>query len=312
MMGDTTYPVMRATSHGQQGSALLVVLLMLGMIAALAAVVVRAVSGAALEMSVSQLSARKEWDVRTGIELGVAAVRQLGPTVRIAEASVNLPDRRIQVRITNERARIDLNAASQAVLSALLKANDASDADALAQQAIEWRGGSPGHKSTGLDGDSFSSFGSSSGFELRPDTELRKAPAQGVGTRFFYHPAQLESVLGFSGSLVARLLPLISVANGTNQVDPSIAPRPVLMALPGTTAATVDAFLEARERDSDPELAIKLLGLSETLVSSKAAVGWRLQISSAGAAGNHRAEAIVALLEGDGQPYRVLYVSDED
>jgi type II secretory pathway component PulK len=312
MMRTSTYASKTATHDGQQGSALLVVLLMLGTIAALAAVVARSVSGAALEMSVSQLSARKEWDVRTGIELGVAAVRQLGPAVRIAEASVSLPDRRIHVRITNERARIDLNAASQTVLSALLKANDASDPEVLAQQAIEWRGGSPTQRSTGSGSELFSSFGSVGGLDLRPDTELRKAPTQGVGTRFFYHPAQLASVPGFSAPLVARLLPLISVANGATQVDPFIAPRSVLMALPGTTAATVDAFIEARERESDPELAIKLLGLAETLVTSKAAVGWRLQITSTGAAGNHRAEAIVAVLEGDGQPYRVLYVSDED
>lgn len=294
----------------QRGSALLVVLMMLGTIGALAAIAARSVSSAAVEMAAFQRNARNAWDLRTGIELGVAAIQRLGERVRSAEASLSLADRRIQVRITNERARIDLNAASQAAFSALLKASGVLDSENLAHSLVEWRGGSTARPAAGARGGQSGMFAAADSFELRPDTEFRKAPAQGVAARFFLHPFQLRSVPGFSASLVDRLLPLITVANGTGQVDPFVATRAVLMALPGTSPATVDAFVEARETSSAGELAIKLLGVAPSLMNSRAAPGWRLEISSTGGGRTYRCEAVVALLEGDSQPYRVLYVRD--
>jgi general secretion pathway protein K len=299
--------------HAQSGSALLVVLLMLGTIAALATVVSRSVSGALLEMTAARLSSQDQWDLRTGIELGVATIHRLGQAMRSAEASVSLPDRRIHVRIINERARIDLNAASSAVLSALLQANGIAerDAAALAQNVLEWRGGSAARQPT-LTGDDrqFPTFTGVGVAELRPDTELRTAPRQMAGTRFFFHPVQLASVPGFSGRLVSRLLPLVTVANGTNRVDPFIASRRVVMALPGVSPATADAFLHDREANSGQELAVKMLGVADALVTSSAAAGWRIEITSTRQARTYRSEAVVAVLDGDSQAYRVLYVLD--
>src|SRR5215475_13869781 len=90
----------------RSGSALLVVLIMLGVVALLAAAVARSVSGAALELSVAHVSSETESDLRAGIELGVAAIFQLGKDMRSADTAVDLADRRIAVRVTNERARI--------------------------------------------------------------------------------------------------------------------------------------------------------------------------------------------------------------
>src|SRR5262249_30272012 len=111
----------RSSHRGRDGSALLVVLVMLGVIAILAAAVARSVSGAALELSASRASAESDSDLRAGIELGVAAILKLGNDMRSAEASANLRGRRIAVRVTNERARIDLNRAKLDLLSGLLK-----------------------------------------------------------------------------------------------------------------------------------------------------------------------------------------------
>ena len=305
----------RSRCRAQQGSALLVVLLMLGMIAALAAVVSRSVSGAAIELSTSQLTARLEWDLRAGIELGVATIKTLGERMRTADASVALADRRVYVRVTNERARIDLNTASPAVLSTLLIASGVieSDAAALAQTIVEWRGGSPSQQGAAATEDSrrYSGFARMAGAELRPNAELRKSAQSTIGTRFLFHPMQLASVPGFSKAIVAKLLPSVTVANGSGQVDPYIASRGVLVSLPGTSVATVDAFLSARDGISGNELALKLLGVDEKLVTSSAAAGWRIEITSEGQGRRtYRAEAVVAVVEGDTAPYRVLYVLD--
>jgi general secretion pathway protein K len=299
--------------RAQRGSALLVVLLMLGTIAALAAVAARSVSGAAIEMGAAQMMARHESDLRTGIELGVVAILKLGEGMRSAEASVNLPGRRVHARVTNERARIDLNTASPAVLAALLKSNGVIDSDAvaLANNVAEWRGGSASQVlGTPADHDQAAAgFARSSAIELPPNSELRKAPKQTVGTRFFLHPMQLASVPGFSKALVTRILPLLTVANGTNQLDPFIAARGVLLALPGVSPTTVDAFLGARQGNTGQELAVKLLGVADTLVNSSAAASWRIEITSVEQAGRtYRGEAVVAVLDGDSELYRVLYV----
>ena len=299
--------------RAQEGSALLVVLLMLGTIAALAAVVSRSVSGALLEMTAARLTSQDQWDLRTGIELGVATIHKLGQGMRSAEASVSLPDRRIRVRMTNERARIDLNAASSAVMSALLQASGVPEreAAALAQNVLEWRGGSASRQPTPTGDDrQFQTFTGVGVTDLRPDSELRTAPRQMAGTRFFFHPVQLTSVPGFSGRLVSGLLPLVTVANGTNRVDPFIASRGVVMALPGVSPATADAFLHDREGNSGHELAIKMLGVAEAMVTSSAAAGWRIEITSTRQARTYRSEAVVAVLDGDSQPYRVVYVLD--
>jgi general secretion pathway protein K len=286
---------------------------MLGTIAALAVVVSRSVSGAALEVSASQLTARRESDLSAGVELGALAVLRTGKAMRSAEASVALPGRRIHVRVTNERARIDLNTATPALLSSLLKANGVIDADAVAmsQSVVEWRGGSASQQLAALKGDEgqFTGFARPAGIDPHPDAEFRKAPERMVGTRFFFHPMQLASVPGFSKSLVTKLLPLVTVANGAGQLDPYIASPGVLLALPGVSPATVDAFLNARDGNSGRELALKLLGVADALVTSTASPGWRIEITSVGHEGRiRRGEAVIAVLDGDSEPYRVLYV----
>src|SRR6516165_1373785 len=127
----------------RSGSALLVVLIMLGVIGLLAAAVARSVSGTALELSVAHRTSESESDLRAGIELGVAAILKLGDEMRSADTAVDLADRRITVRVTNERARIDLNKANAEVLAGLFKAVgvDNDEAASLAANVVNWRGG---------------------------------------------------------------------------------------------------------------------------------------------------------------------------
>ena len=121
---------------------------MLGTIAVLAIVVARSVSSAALEMSTVRSTAMLEADLHAGIKIGVAAILELGNTMRSGDAAADLANRSISVHITNERARIDLNQAPTSVLSALFAAHGASekDAESLATAIGDWRGGSASQK----------------------------------------------------------------------------------------------------------------------------------------------------------------------
>jgi general secretion pathway protein K len=312
MIRGFTRRIFETTADGQRGSALLVVLVMLGLIAALASVIARSVSGAALTLGAARGAWQSEADLRAGIELGAATILKFGEDLRSAEASVDLTGRRIAVRVTNERARIDLNAASGPVLAQLLESNGVldSEAAALAASVIEWRRGSSAQPLIPPLQEDHSSPSFSGSGTISP--EPGAGPEQGKEIRHFFHPWQLASVPGFSAPLVNAILPLVTVANASDQIDPYIAADRVLKALPGASPGSVDAFLEARDGNTGREAAILLLGVPKTLLTAEPAPGWRIEVSTHLHDGRiRRSEAVIAILSGDSEPYRVLYVLDD-
>jgi type II secretory pathway component PulK len=303
-------------SQSCSGSALLVVLLMLGLLAVLAIVVSRSLSVAALEMRAARDSSQAEIDVRAGIDLGVAAVLKLGDDVRSADAEVVLPDRQIIVVATNERARIDINQADAEILTGLLKAArvDDNEAAALATNVLRWRGSVKSEpQESNEDGGDFrgpphlGSFNTTTGFQPQA------TPKQKATIRFFLHPMQLASVPGFTNALIKAVFPLVTVASGSMQIDPFIASSGVLNALPESTPGKVEAFIEARDGNTSPDTAILLLGVDKHLFTDEPAVGWRLQITSTPRVGRpHRGEAVVAISKDGSEPYQVLYITDDE
>jgi type II secretory pathway component PulK len=312
-------------SNSRSGSALLVVLIFLGAVAILAAVVARSVSSAALELSSARSDAQIESDLRAGIELGVAAILNLEDGMRRANAAADLSNRRLTVLVTNERARIDINRAKVDVLTALLKSIDLDQTEAasLAANVVAWRGGDRkepsgpmqtdqhfGAPSQSLASNSTLGLGSTS-----PSGLAGKQPSTQTATiRFFSHPFQLVMVPGFSLEIVRRLFPLVTVANGANTINPFIAARGVLSALPGVSSSDVDAFVGARDTNVSRETAMLMLGAEKEMLSEGRAGGWRLQITSKPRVGPTRhSEVVIAGVDGSSsdEPYRVLYVIDD-
>jgi general secretion pathway protein K len=311
-----SYKTVRTSDHAikrdRSGSALLVVLVMLGAIAVVALIMARSVSNAAIEMSTLQARALSEADLSAGIEIGVAAILQLGDTMRSADAAAELLHRRITVHITNERARIDLNQAPTPILTALFAAHGANDndAEALAAAISDWRGGSASQKlappqqaqvfGTQLPG--LTTFDS--------DEDSKAAPNQSIGIRYFFHPMQLISIPGFSMALVRSIIPLVTVASGSSKIDPYIAPRGVLEVLPGVTPGQVQGFVDSRDDDSSRDMALLLLGADKASITDTAAPGWRLEITSSSGSGMLRREVIIVVTKGENPPFRVIYAGD--
>jgi len=298
--------------RGSRGSALLVVLVMLGIIAILVTVASRSISGAAREMSVARSVSTSQADLYAGVELGVAAIQKLGENMRVAEASAELAGRRISVRITNERGRIDLNVAPKSMLSALFVALgvDKNESDSLAKEIDEWRGGSASQKlSAGTQENSTQrSLPGLNTFSM--STERQNAPTQRIGTRFFIHPVQLASVPGFTKQLVKSVLPFVTVGNGLPKIDPYIAPKQVLEALPGATAGQAQAFLSVRDdNNTSRDTALTMLGVAKESLTDTPAPGWRLEITSSPRVGRaRRQEVVVAVAKNSERPFHVLYV----
>jgi len=300
------------TRNRTKGSALLVVLLMLGTVAVVASAVARAVSGAAMEAGAMRLPSDADADLRAGIELGAAAILGLDEDVRSADVTADLAGRRISVHVANERGRIDLNMAAAPLFAALLRAGglDNTEAERFAANIVDWRGGVVSASGAVAEDDSAKplQFG---GATAPTGSDAKEAPKQAVGTHLFFHPIQLATVPGFTKSLVKSILPLLTVASGAGQVDPFISPAAVLRVLPGTSASKVDAFIEARRGNVGRDTALLMLGMDKALVTSRASDGWRLQIVIRAHGRRRVREAVIAIVRNDSDLYRVLYVDDD-
>jgi general secretion pathway protein K len=289
--------------RGAQGSALLIVVLLLGTVAALVAVVSRSVSSATMEAAVLLDEGRAESALQSGIDVGVAGILKLGVRVRVAETAVDLIDSRLFVRASNESARIDLNTSPLPLLAGLIRESGVNPgaANALAERIFDWRAGPGAAQATVR--------------KVPPHLNSTTGPAAGRAVRaerVFVHPMQLASIDGFSNALVARMMPFLTVANTVGNIDPDLASDQVLAAL-GASPDRIDAFREARRRGATSrETAVQLLGIPKSLVTDDAAQGWRIEMTSTHRNGRVRhSEAVVVSLDDDTQPYRLLYVMDD-
>jgi general secretion pathway protein K len=300
------------------GSALVVVLLLLAMVAVLTAVVGRSVSGAAIEVAAARNTLLTDSDLRAGVELGAGAILKLGDDMRIADVEAPLADRRVTVHITNERGRIDLNKAPSTVLKSMFEAGGIEPAEAttLATALLDWRGGAASQNpappvASGAPGVGAHLPGLTSG-----DTSVEfggaAAPQQMIGTRYLFHPVQLGSIRGFTPKVVNSILPVVTVANGSAQIDPFVAAAGVIEAMPEMSASKVEGFIEARTGNTSRSMALLQLGLDKTYVTDTAAVGWRLEITITDRFSHrHRHEVVIVLAPDGKKPYSVLYASEE-
>lgn len=134
--------------------------------------------------------------------------------------------------IQDELGRIDLNRADGPVIAALIQSAglDALAAASLTDKILDWRDATPLKRLNGA-----------------KDRDYREA---GYG----YHPRngpfqsleELKLVMGMTPDLFDRIAPALTIYSGRPFVDPNVAPRQVLLALPGMDDSRVDAVLAAR------------------------------------------------------------------
>ncbi len=74
---------------------------------------------------------------------------------------------------------------------------------------------------------------------------------------------ELQQVLGFSRPIYDRLAPFLTVYSGRAQVNPVVAPREVLLAMPGLGEEQVDALLA--RRNAEDEVRVRSVGTAFTV-----------------------------------------------
>jgi len=138
-------------------------------------------------------------------------------------------DAALEISVSAETGRIDLNAADPILIEGALRVagvSDEGEQTALRDAIVDWRGGS----------------GRGSKPFANPD-EDRTGP--------FLATEDLLKVPGVSPRLFARLAPLVTVHSRQPGIDPTVASASVLMALPGATEQIVDTYLTQRKNALD-------------------------------------------------------------
>ena len=116
---------------------------------------------------------------------------------------------------------------------------------------------------------------------------------------------ELQQVLGMTRMLYELIAPALTVYTGSRGIDPKSAPRQVLLALPGSDATAVDAYLAAR--GAAPEGAgPALLGAEGFAARSRQRVYTVRAEANLESGAVFVREAVVSLAGNAQQPFKVL------
>ena len=140
---------------------------------------------------------------------------------------------RIRVVMMDVSGKIDINTSSDALLKGLLLSAGVDEAKAvqLLDAILDWRDVDTLPRAHGAEGEAYRAAG------------LKYQPANAP----FAAVEQLQQVLGMTPDIYSRLAPLITVLSKQSGINPLVAQRGVLLAIPDLNAAQVDAYLEQRQ-----------------------------------------------------------------
>src|SRR5579862_2219005 len=192
----------------------------------------------------------------------------------------------VEIAIVDEAGKIDLNVAPLELLSGLLVAlgRPPEEALLLACNILDWRG------------------------DAAPACPERDAAAGGPRQRFIV-PEELADVPGVDEALYEAVADYVTVATRASAIDPLVAARPVLLAIPGATATVVDTFLETRAQWRDVPAAPSGVGLAAAIpfLTTSPAREFTLEaVATTVSGGRYRADLLIRLTDRAAHPYEVL------
>ena len=190
---------------------------------------------------------------------------------------------RVAIAIADEAGKIDLNLAPLELLAGLFEAVGTAHEAAvlLACNVLDRRG------------------------DTGAGCPVSDAPHLG---RRFAVPEELAELPGIDDRLYDRVADDVTVATGASAIDPMVAPRAVLMAIPGATEGLVDAFLQSRAtwRDFGAADANPLPSAAPFLMVTPGRDFTISATATTAEGARYRAELQVRLTGRAAQPYQVV------
>jgi general secretion pathway protein K len=284
---------MSTSKPGNRGSMLVLVLFLAGLLSVFAAVAAMAMRAAQNSSRSFSENLRAEEAARGAIEQAVA---QSGGTIAGLTGNLitDFGQTRVALTARSETARIDLNLAPPELLAGLFQQLGVApdQAGAYAACIVDWRDEDDKTEKNGAERAAYRAVGRVDG------------PRNGP----FVHVAEVGLVLGIPAQVAAAAAPYLTVASGQEQINPMLADPPVLLAIPGVSANGVRDFLAQRSKPGATfASSIPSLGQVENFVTEETGQAVRFEARVALAPNNERRfEAVVYVLPGDKEPFRIL------
>ncbi|MHC2435178.1 type II secretion system minor pseudopilin [Bradyrhizobium sp. USDA 4451] len=286
----------RGRSPADRGFVIVAVLWILLALSSLAIIFSAYLAASARALAASDISLQTEALVSAGLELTAYQLTLTDDKTRPQYGAFHfgLDDASVTVSFTSEAGRLDLNYASKEMLSGLFVVLGARKdaASEYADRIVGWRTRpTPGSENV----------------EAARYNALGYAPRQGL----FTHVNELALVAGIPEAFVDRVLPFVTVFNGSPDVDPTIAAPELALAVDKASGKQPDGFGSAALGASAPSPNGGLQAGSQapnpqTAASTAQSPCYRIAVSIRFRNGHRTdSEAVIAL--GDkAEPYRVL------
>lgn len=208
-----------------------------------------------------RLAAQGRHVAEAGVNWGLWSLVQANTAGWLADGSTRtlvLDGVSVEVALFDEQGKIDLNEAGPQLLQGLFESVGLKEEAALAQTGaiLDWRDEDQVLSPQGAEEEQYKAVGK-----------------QGPGNAPFKSLEELLKVLGMTEELYRQVLPALTIYSSKAEVNPLVAPREVLLALPGIIPDSVDRFIEERRRNYASGQRPPMLGGVDSLLLAPNAPG---------------------------------------
>ncbi|HPI95723.1 MAG TPA: type II secretion system protein GspK [Gammaproteobacteria bacterium] len=239
-----------------------------------------------------------------GMHRAVYELRNPDPEARwIADGrkyEMELEETKIEIYITDETGKIDINLASAELLVGLFASLGMSEDEAMsyAEKVIDWR---DNDDIKGLDG-------------AEDDDYEAEGYPYGAKDALFDTVPELQQVMGINYDMYRQLEPAITVYSGNRDINIAYAPEQALMAMPGIEREDARAFIEERSQMEGLDRELPMLGDEQSGATRGGGVAFSIK-TKATLSNGHWAEMDATIRLGgtvNGRPFRVLRWRDNE
>ncbi len=229
----------RARVRSQRGIALVAVLWGLTILSIIAAAFLADTRGQSVVTRNLLENAKAQALADAGIYRAIAGILSIDPSIAWrsdgSRYQMALGEGQVVITVVDEGGKVDLNRAQDRLLSGLLQVFGVPEeqAPALIDTIRDFADRDDDPRPFGAEDGDYLAAGL--------DWGSKDAPFESV--------EELQQVLGISRPLYDRLAPFLTVYSGRAQINPVVAPREVLMAMPGLGEEQVNALLARRESE---------------------------------------------------------------
>lgn len=277
-------------SPADRGFVIVAVLWILLALSSLAIIFSAYLAASARALAASDISLQTEALVSAGLELTAYQLTLTDEKTRPQHGAFQfgLDDASVGVSFTSEAGRVDLNYASKEMLVGLFVVLGASKdaAGEYADRIVGWRTRpTPGSENV----------------EAARYNALGYSPRQGL----FTHVNELALVAGIPEAFVDRVLPFVTVFNGSPDVDPKIAAPEVALAVNKASGKDQDGFGSAAPSPNGTAAGAQAPS-PQSAASTAQSPCYRIAISIRFRNGHRTTSEAVVALGDKAEPYRVL------